>query len=148
MVNEVSKNAINRVESDKAEWQVSTSYPEELQRVVRWKTLVGGNGSDWVGGIPQKDVIVGLLDLDSGGYYPAHSHPAPEIYLILSGTAEWTIGDDTFTAKPGMAIYHAPNTSHRMVNRGAEALRTVWFWWAPDGRADVLAAPVQFLEPT
>jgi quercetin dioxygenase-like cupin family protein len=148
MVDEVSKRAINRVESDKAEWQVSTSYPEELQRVVRWKTLVGGTGSDWVGGIPQKDVIVGLLDLDPGGYYPAHSHLAPEIYLILSGTADWTIGDDTFTAKPGMAIYHAANTSHRMVNRGTEALRTAWFWWAPDGCADVLTAPVQFLEPT
>ena len=88
----------------------------------------------------------GLLDLDPGGHYPTHFHPAPEIYFVLSGTAEWTIGEETFTAKPGMAIYHAPNAPHRMINTGAEPFRTVWFWWAPDGRRDVLGAQVKFLE--
>jgi hypothetical protein len=26
----------------------------------------------------------------------------------MSGTAEWTVDDETFVAEPGMAIYHAP----------------------------------------
>jgi quercetin dioxygenase-like cupin family protein len=90
---------------------------------------------------------MGVLDLDPGGYYPAHAHPAPEIYFILSGMAKWTVGDETFTAKPGMAIYHAANIPHRMVNKGSETLKTIWFWWAPDGRAEVLRAEVRFLEP-
>ena len=136
----------NRMETSEAEWQVTSTYPEALRKVVRWKTLIGGNGDGPVGGVPQQDVVMGVLDLDPGGYYPAHSHPAPEIYFILSGTAEWTIGEETFTAKPGMAIYHAPNMPHRMVNRGAEPLHTIWFWWAPGGRAEVLGSAVKLLE--
>lgn len=68
-------------------------------------------------------------------------------WIIRPGKTEWIIDEDTFTATPGMAIYHAPNTPHRMVNRGSEPLRTVWFWWAPDGRANVLGTEVKFLEP-
>jgi mannose-6-phosphate isomerase-like protein (cupin superfamily) len=145
-MNHESGRSINRVEASNAEWQVSSYYPEALRRVVRWRTLIGGNGADWVGGIPQKDVIFGVLDLDPGGYYPLHSHPAPEIYFILSGTAEWTIGAETFTAKSGMAIYHASNMPHRMVNTGIEPLKTLWLWWAPDGNAEVLGEKVDLLE--
>lgn len=136
----------NHVETSEAKWQVTPTYPKALRNAVRWKTLIGGNGTDWIGGVPQKDVILGVLDLDPGGYYPSHFHPAPEIYFVLSGSAEWTIGEETFTATPGMAIYHAPNTPHRMVNKGAEPLKTVWFWWAPDGKTDVLAGDVKFSE--
>jgi quercetin dioxygenase-like cupin family protein len=138
---------INHVEVEQAEWQVSAAYPDALKQVVRWKTLVGGNGADWQGGVPQKDVMLGVLDLDPGGFYPAHAHPAPEIYFVLSGTAEWTVGEETFVAKSGMAIYHAANTAHRMVNKGTEPLKTIWLWWAPDGRADVLSQAVRLLEP-
>jgi dimethylpropiothetin dethiomethylase len=137
----------NHIEVGQADWQVSAAYPEDLKKVVRWKTLIGSNGADWLGGIPQKDVVFGVLDLDPGGYYPSHSHPAPEIYFILSGTAEWTVGDETFIAKSGMAIYHAPDTAHRMVNKAKEPLKTLWFWWAPDGRAEVLSQQVALLEP-
>jgi mannose-6-phosphate isomerase-like protein (cupin superfamily) len=137
----------NRVEVREAEWQVSAAYPEALRKVVRWKTLIGGNGADWRGAVPQKDVIFGVLDLDPGGFYPAHAHPAPEIYFVMSGTAQWTVGDETFVAKPGMAIYHASNMPHRMVNTGTEPLQTIWFWWAPDGSAEVLGQEVSLLEP-
>jgi quercetin dioxygenase-like cupin family protein len=138
---------MNHTEIGQAEWQVSADYPETLRNVVRWKTLIGGNGADWLGAVPQKDVIFGVLDLDPGGYYPAHAHPAPEIYFVLSGMAEWTVGEETFVAQAGMAIYHAPNVPHRMVNKGTEPLKTIWIWWAPDGRAEVLGEAVKLLEP-
>jgi mannose-6-phosphate isomerase-like protein (cupin superfamily) len=141
-----SERPANRVEIGEAEWQVTPTYPEPLRSMVRWKTLIGGNQADWIGRVAQQDVILGVLDLDPGGYYPFHAHPAPEIYFILSGTADWTIGDDSFIAVPGMAIYHASNMPHRMVNRGTETLKALWFWWAPDGRNEVLAQEVRFLE--
>ena len=128
--------------ADDFEWTSASSYPEALQKIVRWKMLVGGDAP----AIPQKDVSMGVLDLDAGGYYPLHAHPAPEIYFIMSGTAEWTVGDETFTATPGMSIYHAPNVPHRMVNSGTETLCTVWFWWAPDGKRDVLQGDIELLE--
>jgi quercetin dioxygenase-like cupin family protein len=125
------------------EWTTASSYPVELQKVVRWKMLIGNEPSP----ILQKDVLMGVLNLEAGGYYPLHSHPAPEIYYVISGSAEWTVGDDTFTATPGMAVYHAPNAPHRMVNNGNEPLHTVWFWWAPNGERDVLQVGVTLLEP-
>jgi quercetin dioxygenase-like cupin family protein len=89
---------------------------------------------------------MGILELDAGGYYPAHAHPAPEIYFVTGGEAEWTVGEETFTARPGVAIYHAPHTPHRMINKGSETLRAIWFWWAPDGSAEVLGGEVYFTE--
>jgi quercetin dioxygenase-like cupin family protein len=131
--------------ADQAEWQVSPHYPDDLRRTCRWKSLIG-SGANWVGAIPQKDVIMGILELDAGGYYPAHAHPAPEIYFVTGGEAEWTVGEETFTARPGVAIYHAAHTPHRMVNKGPETLRAIWFWWAPDGSAEVLRGEVYFTE--
>ena len=131
--------------ADQAEWQVSEYYPEDLRRACRWKSLVG-SAANWAGGIPQKDVVMGILELDAGGYYPAHAHPAPEIYYVTAGEAEWTVGEETFTVRPGVAIYHAAHTPHRMVNKGSEPLRAIWFWWAPDGNAEVLSGKVYFTE--
>lgn len=135
----------SHINADQTEWTTNPAYPEALQQVVRWKILIGAFSPEGIG-IPQDDVLMGVLDLDAGGYYPAHSHPAPEIYFILSGSAEWTVGEETFTAQAGMAIYHPPNVAHRMVNNGAETLKTVWFWWGPDGQREVMQVGVTLLE--
>lgn len=130
------------VNADQFEWTTASSYPDDLQKAVHWKLLIGGD----MPSIHQKDVLMGILDLEAGGYYPLHSHPSPEIYFILSGTAEWTVGDETFIAAPGTAVYHAPDVPYRMVNRGGESLHTVWFWWAPNGNRDLLQVGVKLLE--
>jgi mannose-6-phosphate isomerase-like protein (cupin superfamily) len=77
--------------------------------------------------------LFGELELKAGGFYPAHHHPAPEIYYVLSGEAEWTVGDQTFMARPGMSIYHPALKLHKMHNKGTETLRVIYFWWAPGG---------------
>src|SRR5713226_7039128 len=117
------------------EWTGSPQYPESLRRVYRYKALIGGR---WPKVIPQRDVLMGVLELAPGAIYPAHAHPAPEIYYVMNGTAQWTVGEETFVAEPGMAVYHAPNTLHRMINTGDDVLRAAWFWWAPDGNREVL----------
>jgi quercetin dioxygenase-like cupin family protein len=89
---------------------------------------------------------MGVLELSPGAIYPGHAHPAPEIYYVISGTTRWTVGDETFTAEPGTAIYTPPNTLHRMINTGGEVLRTVYFWWAPEGRREVLRVGSKLLE--
>jgi quercetin dioxygenase-like cupin family protein len=139
----VDMESKTHVNVDRIEWTTATSYPEELQKAVHWKILVGNNAPS----ILLEDVLMGVLDLEAGGFYPLHSHPSPEIYFVLSGKAEWTIEAETFTAGPGEAIYHAPNVPHRMVNKGTEPLRTILFWWAPDGERRVLQAGVDLLEP-
>lgn len=126
------------------QWTASPRYPEALRRVYRYKPLIGGS---WQGVIPQQDILMGVLELAPGATYAAHAHPAPEIYYVMSGTARWTVGDETFDAKPGTAIYRAPNALHRMINTGDETLRVCWMWWAPDGNREVLNIGSKLLEP-
>ena len=123
------------------DWQTSPRYPEELQRVVRWKTLIGGDV------VPEPDVRFGVLEIAPHAGYPDHRHPSPELYYVVSGRARWTVGDRTFTAEAGTAVRTPPNTVHRMVNPGDEVLRTVWLWWAPGGRRDVLDMDSDLVEP-
>ena len=126
------------------EWTASPQYPEELRRVYRYKALIGG---DWPRVIPQQDIIMGILELAPGAIYSAHAHPAPELYYVMSGSARWTVNEDTFDAEPGTAIYHAPDALHRMINTGDEPLRVCWMWWAPDGNREVLNIGSRLLEP-
>jgi quercetin dioxygenase-like cupin family protein len=124
-------------------WISSEQYPEALRRVYRYKALIGGGRP---GVIPQSDVLMGVLELAPRAIYSAHKHPAPELYYVISGTAEWTVGAETFTVEPGTAIYHPPDTLHRMINTGDEVLRTVYMWWAPGGNREVLKVRSTLLE--
>jgi mannose-6-phosphate isomerase-like protein (cupin superfamily) len=118
---------------------------QALQKTCRYMPLIGGKYENWRG-IPQEDVLFGMLELAPGGYYPGHHHPAPEIYYVLSGEAKWTVGDQTFTAKPGEAIYHPALKMHRMVNMGKEPLRVLYVWWKPNGNKGAFDG-YRFLEP-
>jgi len=129
-------------------WRGTRSYPPELRRVYRYKPLIGGE--DWYPawpGVPLSDIATGVLELDPGAYYPLHLHPAPEIYYVIEGRAKWTVGKETFLAKPGTAIYHRPNTPHRMINTGKRKLKVFWIWYAPGGKTDVLEVSSKLIEP-
>ena len=39
-----------------------------------------------------------------------------------------------------------PQEKVRMVNHGREKLSTVWFWWVPGGRKEVLEGEIALLE--
>lgn len=53
-----------------------------------------------------------------------HHHPVTEeIYYILEGTGEMTIGDETRTVVVGDAIAIPPSVSHRIYNPGPIELR-------------------------
>ncbi|MBI4640386.1 MAG: cupin domain-containing protein, partial [Candidatus Tectomicrobia bacterium] len=118
-------------QADEVEWRKSSTYPSWLTEIIRAKYLITAerNGCH--------EAFFGLFELDPGDY-PFHFHPAPEIYYILQGSAEWTVDQETFTATPGTAIYHPPYARHRMVNQGPEKLVAIWVWWAPGGDTEVL----------
>ena len=48
---------------------------------------------------------------------PAHAHAydAEEWYLVLSGRAEWQIGDDVYQAEEGTIFHPPPTAGHRML---------------------------------
>ncbi|MEQ1615757.1 MAG: dimethylsulfonioproprionate lyase family protein [Hyphomicrobiaceae bacterium] len=74
---------------------------------------------------------IGFLLLGPGAHYPAHSHPASEVYHVVSGIAEWRKGDEAWAPQPlGAAIYHAPGVVHE--TRVVSAPLLALYCWAGD----------------
>ena len=113
--------------------------------VSRWKTLVGGNEG---GQLPEADVQFGRWQLAPGATYHAHRHEVPEIYYIISGKAEWTVGTEVRRVSQGATILTEPGQVHKMVNVTDEPVDALWFWWAPDGRREVFSGEYEFTEPS
>ncbi len=128
-------------------WMTTSRYPEWFRKTYRYRELVGwiSNWQDaqaaaWKG-IANAEIRMGVLHLDRGSVYPFHFHPAPELYYVLRGIAEWTVGAETFGATPGTAIHTSPNVHHRMRNTGDTTLELLYVWWAPGGDSQVLNVP-------
>ena len=62
--------------------------------------------------------------------YRSHSHAPEELYLVLSGTAEWQkgIGAPFASKPPGSLIVHRPNEPHAMLTNTAPLL-AMWTWF-------------------
>lgn len=109
-----------------------SNYPRSLLDAMRVKPLVGPRD-----GIRDQDISLSAFQLDPGTDYGAHAHPHPEVYIILSGTAECRWGEETFIAEPGTVTHCPPNVPHAMRVIGSEPLRAIIVGWAPDGDRSV-----------
>ena len=71
---------------------------------------------------------VGLFMQMPGLFYPGHAHAAHELYLVLSGTAEWQLNDTPpMTHPPGTFVHHPSGHWHAM-NTRSEPLLAIWGW--------------------
>ena len=118
-----------------------SNYPDWLVKAMHFKPLIGMDG-----GIPEKDIAATAFMLDPGTYYGAHAHMRPEIYIILSGTAECEWGDETFTAGPGTVTYCPPNMSHAMRVTSSEPVRAIIVNWAPEGKQEYFETGAYMLD--
>jgi quercetin dioxygenase-like cupin family protein len=92
-----------------------------------WSEVLGVSGPLAAGRI-----ACGLLILGPSTHYPRHRHEAEEIYLPLSGTAEWQQGDAPWRKRsPGTVIHHARHEPHAM-RTGAAPLLAVYLWRSAD----------------
>jgi mannose-6-phosphate isomerase-like protein (cupin superfamily) len=83
----------------------------------------------------------GIMLLGPRVTYPLHHHEAEEIYVPLSGTADWKLGTHPWEAQaPGSVIHHPSNLSHAM-RTGEAALLALYLW-----RSDNLAQKSQLDE--
>ena len=58
-------------------------------------------------------IAFGMLLIGPGRHYPPHSHPAREIYLTVTGGAEWRREDEARRIRPaGEFIHHTPHQTH------------------------------------
>jgi hypothetical protein len=83
--------------------------------------------------IASDTVAMGALLLGPGRLYPDHTHPATELYHVLSGTADWSRDGGDFAAQPpGRRIFHPPWMRHAM--RVGEETLFAWYGWVGDVR--------------
>ena len=116
------------------------SYPAragqpDLSSAVAFSQIIGP------GGIRRSDRLrLGLTLIAPGTHYPPHAHPAIETYLVIAGSALWSLGDAAAAAQPpGALIFHPSGMAHAM-QTGTEPLLAIWSW-----RGDV-TSPSVYLE--
>jgi quercetin dioxygenase-like cupin family protein len=87
------------------------------------------------GGLVPARIAVGVLLLAPGLLYPAHAHPAEEIYLVLDGASRWwRAGEEWRTEQAGAAIHHSSQLGHAM--RAGEAPLCALYLWRGDLATD------------
>lgn len=113
---------------------------------LRWQQTYGAQdfGADFLAGYGWSEFVglrgpfacdrmaCGVLLLAPGVVYPAHAHEAEEVYLPISGVAEWQQGDADFAPVPvGQPIHHASWVPHAM-RVGSEPLAALYLWRGGD----------------
>ncbi len=74
------------------------------------------------------EVAAGVLILGPEIVYPDHHHIAEEIYIPLTGGAEWRMGEAGFRKREaGEVVHHASNVSHAM-RTANEPLLALYIW--------------------
>jgi mannose-6-phosphate isomerase-like protein (cupin superfamily) len=97
------------------------------------------------GPLVSSSVIVGLFLQGSYTSYPAHAHPAAEVYRVLSGVPEFQVGSggEHREQRPGSVVVHHSDELHA-IRTGRSPLFAVYVWigdlggrtWYPDDIAD------------
>ena len=105
----------------------SADFGAEFLKVYAACELVGPRGP-----FVSAEFSCGVLLLGPGVLYPEHWHAAAEVYVPLSGHAEWfRAGEGWSLQAPLTVIHHASNQKHAM-RTGAEPLLALYIWRGGD----------------
>ena len=92
-----------------------------------WSEVFGLKGP-----VAAEKIAGGFLLLGPETVYPPHAHVAEELYVPLSGAAEWQVGDSPFRRRePGSVIWHESGVAHAM--RTADAPLLALYLWRGSG---------------
>jgi mannose-6-phosphate isomerase-like protein (cupin superfamily) len=78
-------------------------------------------------------VCLGLTLIGPETLYPAHRHPAIELYYVVAGTASWTLDGVSHDQPPGTYILHPSQAIHAMQTH-IEPLLAIYSWSGADVR--------------
>jgi hypothetical protein len=119
-----------RAARDQLQWQQTygaADFGADFLKGYGWAEFIGLRGFR-----PSERIACGVLMLAPGIVYPAHAHQAEEVYLPISGVAEWQQGSGGFAPVPvGQAIHHASWVPHAM-RVGAQPLAALYLWRGGD----------------
>lgn len=129
--------------AEQVQWRQTygaADFGEDFLAGYGWAEFIGLRGP-----VPSTRIACGVLLLGPGVHYPSHAHQAEEVYLPISGVAEWQRGDAPFSPVPvGQAVHHPAWMPHAM--RVATApLAALYLWRGGDlaARSVILGRPDQ-----
>jgi len=67
-----------------------------------------------------KSFAIIMVTIPPGVESDLHYHDGEEFWIVTAGHAEFFIGDERFTAEPGMVVFSPPKIKHRIVNTGKD----------------------------
>lgn len=70
---------------------------------------------------------LGLTLIGPHTHYPAHAHPAVELYYVIAGTARWMTPTTDALQPPGAYVLHRASEPHAMETRD-ETLLSLYAW--------------------
>ena len=80
----------------------------------------------------ERNMSAGLYALSPGQEDPQRPHAQDEIYLVVSGRAALTVGQETATVGRGCVVYVPAGTPHRF-HHVTEELRVLVVFSPPEG---------------
>lgn len=95
---------------------------EDLANRIAFAELIGPDGP-----MNHASARVGLTLVAPTTLYPAHAHPAVELYWIISGHARWTSTGADKIVPPGELVLHRSHEPHAMQTLEAPLL-ALWSW--------------------
>ena len=102
-----------------------------LERRIAFTEVLGATAI-W----PSERMLLGFTLIAPHTSYPAHAHPAIELYLVVAGAAAWQVGDAPAAIRPpGSVIVHQSGAPHAMTT-GAEPMLALFTW-----RGDLATSP-------
>ena len=117
----------------KLSWKIPSTLSVEYKQLVGNKmksAMVIGDTQQFGACAHSEAIYMGIMWLAPNTHYPAHAHEASEFFHILSGTAQWTQGEEDVweTCRPGDFRHHAPGVSHS-VKTTDDALVALYYWY-------------------
>lgn len=67
-------------------------------------------------------LMLSYLEMDADAEIPLHSHPHEQGGILISGTLDLTIGNETRRCQPGAMFIIPPNTPHKAVAVGTKCV--------------------------
>ncbi len=127
---EAGAMAAIRAEAGRLQWRQTygaADFGEAFLAGYGWTEFIGLRGP-----VASDRIACGMLLLGPGVVYPAHAHQAEEVYLPISGLAEWQRGDGPFRPVPvGQAVHHPSWMPHAM-RVGSAPLAALYLWRGGD----------------
>ena len=98
----------------------------DLGQRMGWAEIIGPEAP-----FRSEAVCLGLTLIAPNSNYPAHCHPATELYHVITGTATWILNGIPHTYPPGAYILHPSQSVHAM-QTGNKPLLALYTWSGPD----------------